>query len=138
MAESLLRLPALIIRGNAAEMASLASPPGVVRVTTGAVDLIEDAGVRYEVAYGHPLMAKVTGLGCAASALVGAFAAVEPDRARAAAAALTILGLAGEKASRFAKGPGSFAVSLFDSVHELSESASQQQDSVSAQHKTSL
>ena len=38
------------------------------------------------VANGHPLMAKVTAMGCAASALVAACLAVEPDAWRAAAA----------------------------------------------------
>jgi hydroxyethylthiazole kinase len=137
LAMSLIGLPSLIIRGNAAEMASLASSPGVVRVTTGAVDLIEGEGARYEVAFGHPLMAKVTGLGCAASALIAAFAAVEPDRAKAAAAALTVLGLAGEKASRLAKGPGSFATALIDSIWQLAESASQQGDSTFASFRAS-
>jgi hydroxyethylthiazole kinase len=131
MAESLMHVPSLIVRGNAAEMASLASPPGALRVTTGRVDVIEAEGVRIEVAYGHPLMAKVTGLGCAASALVAAFAAVEPDRAKAAAAALTVLGLAAERAGSGARGPASFATALIDSVHELSESTSQLADSPS-------
>jgi hydroxyethylthiazole kinase len=138
MAESLLGFPALIIRGNAAEMASLASPAGVVRVTTGAVDVVESeeadgSPLRHEVRLGHRLMAKVTGLGCAASALIAAFAAVEPDRAKAAVAALTILGLAGQRAGADARGPASFAAGLIDSVHQLAESASQQGDSNSAQ-----
>jgi hydroxyethylthiazole kinase len=136
MAESLLGFPVLIIRGNAAEMASLASPAGAVRVTTGMVDVVESAGAdgvvrRQEVRLGHRLMAKVTGLGCAASALIAAFAAVEPDRAKAAVAALTILGLAGQRAGEGAAGPASFATGLIDSVHELSESASQLPDSIS-------
>jgi hydroxyethylthiazole kinase len=140
IAESLLHFPALIIRGNAAEMASLASPPGVVRVTTGMVDVIESEGadqvpVRQEVRLGHLLMAKVTGLGCAASALIAAFAAVQPDRATAAVAALTILGLAGQRAGAGAAGPASFAMSLIDSVHQLAESTSQQGDSVSLQSR---
>jgi hydroxyethylthiazole kinase len=136
MAESLLGFPALIIRGNAAEMASLASPAGVVRVTTGKVDVVESDGAdgpsqRQEVRLGHPLMAKVTGLGCAASALIAAFAAVEPDRSKAAVAALIILGLAGQSAGAVAAGPASFATAMIDSVHELAESASQLPDSIS-------
>jgi hydroxyethylthiazole kinase len=138
MAESLLGFPALIIRGNAAEMASLASPAGVVRVTTGKVDVVEEEGARHEIALGHRLMAKVTGLGCAASALIAAFAAVEPDRATAAVAALTILGLAGQRAGADAKGPASFAMSLIDSVHQLAESASQQGDSISLKSEANI
>ena len=40
------------------------------------------------IANGHPLMAKVTAMGCAGSALVAACLAVEPDAFRAAVAAL--------------------------------------------------
>ena len=51
------------------------------------------------VANGHALMAKVTAMGCAGSALVTACLAVEPDAFRAAVAALVIIGVAGEMAA---------------------------------------
>ena len=55
-------------------------------------------------------MARVTAMGCAASALVGACLAVEPDAWQATAAALIVIGVAGEVAAARARGPGSFAV----------------------------
>ena len=64
-------------------------------------------------------MAKVTAMGCAASALVAACLAVEPDAWRATAAALVMIGVAGELAAAKAQGPGSFAVAILDALHNL-------------------
>ncbi len=69
------------------------------------------------IANGHPLMARVTAMGCAGSALVAAFLAVEPDAWTATAAALLALGVAGEVAAARARGPGSFAVEIIDALH---------------------
>ncbi|WP_420103780.1 hydroxyethylthiazole kinase, partial [Bosea sp. (in: a-proteobacteria)] len=95
----------------------------ILRVTTGAVDRIEGASGSYAIAHGHPLMTKVTGLGCASSALVAACRAVEPDAALAAGAALTAYGIAGEIAAERAQGPGSFAMHLIDALAGLDEAA---------------
>lgn len=90
---------------------------------TGPTDVITD-GVRVlRVANGHPLMARVTAMGCAGSALVAAFAALEPDRVVAAAAALLVLGVAGEIAGAQAAGPGSFPAAFLDTLHALGEAA---------------
>jgi hydroxyethylthiazole kinase len=64
-------------------------------------------------------MARVTAMGCAASALVGATLAVEPDAWKATAAALIIIGVAGEMAAARARGPGSFAMEILDAVYAL-------------------
>ncbi len=127
LAQAVLRLPGVSVRGNAAEMAALdpalARAQGVLRVTTGRIDRIEGAGSAYLVAHGHALMTKVTGLGCASSAVVAACRAVEPDPALAAAAALTAYGIAGEIAAGRAAGPGSFAMHLIDALAGLDEAA---------------
>ena len=52
------------------------------------------------------MMTRVTGLGCTATALCGAFAAVTPDPARAAAQAMVVMGVAGGMAAEGAHGPG--------------------------------
>ncbi len=127
LAGEVLRLPGVTVRGNAAEMAALdaamAQAQDVLRVTTGKVDRIERAGSTYLVDHGHALMTKVTGLGCASSALVAACRAVEPDPALAAAAALTAYGIAGGIAAERAAGPGSFAMHLVDALAGLDEAA---------------
>jgi len=63
----------------------------------------------------------VTGVGCAAGALIAACCAVESDFALAAAAALTAYGVAGEIAAGRCRGPGSFAMELIDAVAALDE-----------------
>ena len=72
---------------------------------SGATDLVADGARLARVANGHPLMARVTAMGCAASALVAACLAVEPDAWRATAAALVIIGVAGELAADKAARP---------------------------------
>ncbi|MEO0249194.1 MAG: hydroxyethylthiazole kinase, partial [candidate division WOR-3 bacterium] len=69
---------------------------------------------------GHPLMSRVTGLGCILTALIGAFTAVEKDPLVATVGAVALLGLAGEKAAEQAKGPGTFKTALFDVLFALS------------------
>jgi hydroxyethylthiazole kinase len=64
-------------------------------------------------------MARVTAMGCVASALVGAALAVEPDAWKAVAAALIMVGVAGEVAAARAHGPGSFASEILDAVFAL-------------------
>jgi hydroxyethylthiazole kinase len=125
IAREVLRLPNLVVRGNATEMTALAfdlaAAEGVTRVTTGKVDRIESGAARFSVAHGHKLMTKVTGVGCAAGALIAACCAVEADPAVAAAAALTAYGIAGEIAAERARGPGSFAVELADALAGIDE-----------------
>lgn len=125
IAREVLRLPNLVVRGNATEMTALAfdlaAAEGVTRVTTGKVDRIESGAARFSVTHGHKLMTKVTGVGCAAGALIAACCAVEADPAVAAAAALTAYGIAGEIAAERARGPGSFAVELVDALAGIDE-----------------
>jgi len=120
------------VRLNAAEFAALSgSEPtrgalaAYARATKTAIGLSGESdwvsdGERFAaIANGHALMAKVTAMGCAASALVAACLGVEPDAWRATAAALTIIGVAGELAAAKAEGPGSFAVAILDTLHNL-------------------
>ncbi|MBI4275691.1 MAG: hydroxyethylthiazole kinase [Rhizobiales bacterium] len=86
---------------------------------TGEADLVGD-GARFTTIHnGHPFMARVTAMGCAASALTAACHAIEADAYVATAAALILLGVAGEVAGARARGPGSFAVEILDAVHGL-------------------
>jgi hydroxyethylthiazole kinase len=87
---------------------------------TGPVDLVTDGTRVARIANGHPLMGRVTGTGCAATAAIGAFLAVDPDPLRAAAAALAYFGLAGEVAARSAAAPGSFMIGLLDALYTIS------------------
>lgn len=104
----------------AAERATgLARELGVPVAITGPVDFITDGQRVLRVANGHPLMGCVTGTGCGATAIIGAFAGVDPDPVSAAATALAYYGLAGEYAADGAAGPGSFMIRFLDALHAL-------------------
>lgn len=89
-------------------------------VVTGAQDLITDGRQTLLVNNGHPLMGRVTGTGCGATALIAAFAAVEKDLPLAAASALACYGLAGEQAAARSSGPGSFIAHFLDHLYNIS------------------
>lgn len=86
---------------------------------TGAVDLVTDGKRTCRVYNGHEMMSRLTGTGCAATAIMGAFHAVEPDPIEAAVQGLCYFGLAGEKAAVRAQGPGSFQVALLDALYGM-------------------
>jgi hydroxyethylthiazole kinase len=69
---------------------------------------------------GHVLMTRVTGLGCTATALCGAFATVCTDPAVAAATAMAVMGIAGEISMTRSEGPGSLQVQFLDALYRLS------------------
>ncbi|MBL8258565.1 MAG: hydroxyethylthiazole kinase [Candidatus Competibacteraceae bacterium] len=99
----------------------LADRTGAAVAITGAVDYVTDGRRAIALENGHPLMARVTGLGCSATAAIGAFLAVEPDAFTATAAALAAFGVAGELAAASAPGPGTLQVALLDQLYSLSE-----------------
>jgi hydroxyethylthiazole kinase len=63
----------------------------------------------------------VTALGCAASAVIGAFLTVDPEPLGAAASGLAVFGLAGERAAAAASGPGSLRWRIVDELASLDE-----------------
>ena len=105
---------------DAAEIAkTLAGELNTTLAVTGPSDLITDGNRVVRVSNGHPLMAYVTGVGCAASATIGAFSAVDTDPVHAAATALAFFGLAGETAGEKASGPGSFMIELLNALYAI-------------------
>ncbi len=133
-----------IIRGNASEILALAggaggkgvdsvdSPEAALEVArdlarrhgttvavSGAVDHLTDGERVVRIANGHPLLTRVTGVGCALGALMAGFAGVVDDGLLAAAAATATLTVAAEQAVRNSRGPGSFAVALLDELSVL-------------------
>jgi len=130
-ARDLVRRGARVVRLNHAELTALADgatredamayarATGVVVAVSGAADLITDGTRTIGIGNGHPLMARVTAMGCAGSALVAACLALEPDALMASAAALIALGVAGEIAAEKSAGPGSFAFHIIDALAAL-------------------
>ncbi len=88
-------------------------------VITGKVDIATDGQQTYLIKNGHPMMTHVVGTGCMATSVIGAFAAVEPDLALAAACALACYGIAAELAAENSPGPMSFKARLLDSLYAL-------------------
>lgn len=88
---------------------------------TGAVDLITDGAEIHRVSNGHELMGYVTGTGCMATVVIGAFLAVDDNPLTATTTALAYFGLAGEKAATKARTPGSFQVRLMDALFSIDE-----------------
>jgi hydroxyethylthiazole kinase len=93
----------------------LAKKTGAVVAVTGATDYVV-AGDRVEtVKGGHAMSQQVTGTGCSATAVVGAFMAVGSPF-EAASHGLTAMKRAAATAAKKAEGPGSFAVRLLDAI----------------------
>lgn len=100
---------------------ALAEKYACVVVVSGAVDLLTDGRRTTRVRNGHPLMPRVTGLGCTATALVGAFCAVDGDPLAAATHAMTVMGICGELAAAQSAGPGTLQLHFLDALYNLDE-----------------
>ncbi|MEM6724883.1 MAG: hydroxyethylthiazole kinase [Bacteroidota bacterium] len=136
-----------VIRGNASEIMALAkisnSTKGVdstvssenavaaaqalsqelknTIVVSGAVDYIVTDTKIDQVTSGSPIMAKVTGMGCTATSIIGACIAVDADHHKASCCAMEIMGSAGNLAEQSANGPGSFQMHFIDALHQIVE-----------------
>ena len=142
----LLALGPAIVRGNASEIMALAGDTGAagkgvdstegsdaaraaaralaaqtrcVVAVTGAIDYVTDGTRMTGIANGDPMLSRVTGTGCAATALCGAFLGAGLPAFDAAIAGLAAIGVAAEKAVATANGPGSFQVALIDALYTL-------------------
>lgn len=136
-----------IIRGNGSEIMTLAGDSGAAAkgvdstaksdnagtaartlamkhhcavVVSGEVDLVTEGGARVRVLGGSALMPRVTGLGCTATALCAAFAAVNKNPLEAALHACVTMKVAGELAEAKASGPGTLQLHLYDALYNLS------------------
>lgn len=98
---------------------ALAQSSGAVVVISGPTDYITD-GQRVEtIANGAAIMTSVTAMGCTATSVVGAFAAINPDPIEASLHAMAMMSLAGEKAATYSKGSGSMQVNFLDELYNF-------------------
>lgn len=144
----LLDLRPTVVRGNASEILALVGLGGAARgvdagdavadaeeaarllarrtggvvAVSGPVDFVTDGARALRVANGHPMMAKITVMGCSLNGVIAAFCVDQPVL-EATAAALSAYGLAGETAGALAAGPGSFVPGFLDALHALSPEA---------------
>ena len=139
-------LPISVVRGNAAEVATLAGREAEIRgvesmgtegpaaelareaartlgcvvSVTGPTDHVSDGERVVAISNGHELLGKVSGTGCMSTAVTGSFLAAKPtEPLEAAAEALVVFGVAGEDAARDARGPGTFHAGLYDALYNL-------------------
>ncbi|MGM0484837.1 MAG: hydroxyethylthiazole kinase, partial [Candidatus Krumholzibacteriota bacterium] len=99
----------------------LAKSNNCVVVVSGSTDIITDGRKVLKVTNGHPIMTRITGSGCTATALVGAFAAVNPDMLTAAYNGMAVMSICGEIAAGRADGPGSLQLYLYDVIYNLTD-----------------
>ncbi|MGD1942250.1 MAG: hydroxyethylthiazole kinase [Leptolyngbyaceae cyanobacterium] len=137
--------PPTVIRGNASEICAVAQATAKTRgvdstlaveealdaartlaqqfgttvVISGPIDHIISAEQWVEVQNGDRIMAQVTGMGCTATALMGAFVAVSASPIVAAVATMATMGVAGERARQQAQGPGTFLPHFIDALAHL-------------------
>lgn len=95
---------------------------GIVVAMTGPTDIVTDGRRVLQVENGDPMLGRLSGTGCMASSVVGAFATVADDRVLSSAAGLAAFGRAAERAARRSNGPYSFRTALFDEVYLLAPS----------------
>jgi hydroxyethylthiazole kinase len=148
LADRLLEIaPSSVIRGNQAEIAVLAGLPalargvdaaessekapvavrqlakrlGTVAVATGPIDYLSDGKTVIAVDNGHPMMARITGSGCVASAVIAAFLPVNPNPLAAAISAIIVTDIVEELAAEHSRseGPGSFRIRFIDTFDRL-------------------
>ncbi len=105
---------------------ALAEQTGGVVCVSGPVDHVLDASGRHaSLSNGHEWMTRITGVGCSATALVGAFCAVQPDAWRATVSAMAYLGVVGEVATADVQsrgqGVGSLQMALLDQLQLLDQ-----------------
>jgi hydroxyethylthiazole kinase len=146
-ARDLIRRQPAVVRGNASEILALAGESvtskgvdsthgsgaalqaakhlsaeyGAVVAVTGAVDYVTDGQLTWAIANGHPMLTRVTGTGCTATALIGSFLGAGLPAMQAALAGLAVMGVVGEQAATKATAPGSFQVAILDGLHELDD-----------------
>ncbi|MGI3164664.1 hydroxyethylthiazole kinase [Pseudooceanicola sp. 200-1SW] len=144
----LLDLGPTVVRGNASEILALAGLGGAARgvdagdsvaaaeegarvvarrtggvvSVSGPVDFITDGARAARVANGHPMMPRITVMGCSLNGVIAAFCAGQPSF-EATVAAQAAYGVAGEDAGRTAEGPGSFQVAFLDALYHLQPQA---------------
>ncbi len=97
----------------------LATQANAIVVISGKTDFITDGETVLTVKNGSPLMPRVTGMGCTATAIVAAFAAVDNNLLYAAANAMAVMGIAGEMADLKSTGPGTLQLHFLDALYNL-------------------
>ena len=138
---------AALLRGNASEILALAGRSGTTRgvdstaasdaaeeaagqlaltfgctvSVSGEVDLVTDGRSICRIRGGSPIMPRVTGMGCSASALAGAFSTVcaQQNHMLSLVATMSVMAAAGTEAALASRGPGTFLPHFLDALYAM-------------------
>lgn len=94
----------------------LARRTGTTVAITGSSDVVTDGDDVLYIRGGDPAMPLITALGCSVSAVTAACCAVSDNPVYAAAAALAVFAVAGERAGSGSPGPGTLRWRLLDEI----------------------
>jgi len=100
---------------------SLANQYKCIVVVSGVTDIITDGNKTIYIENGDLMMPKVTGLGCTASALTGAFCAINSNYLEACANTMAIMGICGEIAVKYSNGPASLQMNFIDKLYTITQ-----------------
>jgi len=87
---------------------------------SGQADVVTNGQSLFLIHNGHLLMGKVTGMGCTATAISGAFLSVNEDPLLGSVHAAILMGIAGEMAAENGSGPESFKFAFIDALYNIS------------------
>lgn len=146
--QALMLLKPTVIRGNASEIIALQNfnrksvkgvdsthsssyaleagkllqkETGSIICISGATDYVISDDEITEIKNGTSVMTKVTGMGCTATAITGAFIGLAKHPYQEAVAGVAITSLAGELAAKISKGPGSLQLNFYDILFNLAK-----------------
>ena len=132
-AKSLLDYHPSVIRGNALEIQKLAnsnSPMaaqelarqyGCIVAQTGETDLVTNGEKTYMIANGHVMQTRISAMGCATTAFIACFMALDHDAFDASVQALLIMGVSAELAATKSFGPGTMTINLLDAIYGIDQ-----------------
>lgn len=100
---------------------------GSIIAITGAIDLVADAERCYVIRNGRPEMGRITGTGCQLSGIMTAYLIANPEnRLEAAAAAVALMGYAGEVAWGYMQdgdGNSTYRNRIIDAIYNMTGEA---------------
>ncbi len=95
---------------------SLAKATGATISVSGQTDYITDGNKVSTICNGAPIMPRVTALGCTATVITAAFAAIDKDPFDSALFAMALMGICGELTNEESTGTGTFKVKFIDKL----------------------
>ncbi|HVJ48867.1 hydroxyethylthiazole kinase [Desulfitobacterium sp.] len=89
---------------------------------TGKTDIVSDGKLVCQIDNGHRILSDVSGTGCMATSLIGAYCGANQDYLTATVAGIVSMGLAGELAQQSLtpeEGIGTFKIRLLDKIYNM-------------------